>query len=143
VTSSDPTRSRDRWQPLRELLAEVEAEIENMYVARGLHDIRTRYVHPLSAPGTESISPSRRCPFLEAEWRATEQAVAELEDEVVPHSLGQAVIAATQAQRRRSTTDRILDVLGGATPAQPLDDRKPGRQEATGQVDGPDNDEAD
>jgi len=186
VTASDPTRSRDRWQPLRELLAEVEAEIENFYKTRGLHDIRTRYVHPLirlahtgpltirelaeslghthsamsqtlagmrreglidSVPGedarTRRITLTERArsllPFLEAEWRATEQAVAELDDEVMPHSLSQAVIATTEALRRRGMTERISDIIGGAMPLQPPDEEKAARRETTGQAHDPDN----
>jgi DNA-binding MarR family transcriptional regulator len=190
VTSSDPTRSRDRWQPLRELLAEVEAEIENVYKARGLHDVRPRYVYPLirlahtgpltirelaeslgrthsaisqtlagmrreglidSGPGedarTRRITLTERgrslVPFLEAEWRATEQAVAQLDDEVMPHSLSRAVIATTEALRRRSMKERISDLIGDAMPPQPPDDQKAARQETAGNAGDPDNDEAD
>lgn len=189
MTSSDPTRSRDRWQGLRELLAEVEAEIDNVYKARGLHGMRPRYVYPLirlahtgpltirelaeslghthsamsqtlagmrreglidSVPGvdarTRRITLTERArslvPFLEVEWRATEQAVAELDDEVMPHSLSRAVIATTEALRRRGMKDRISDIIGGVTPPQPPDDQKAAQRETTGQAGGPDNDEA-
>ncbi|MBA8827772.1 DNA-binding MarR family transcriptional regulator [Saccharopolyspora lacisalsi] len=158
---------------LRELLAEVEAEIENVYKARGLHDMRSRYVYPLirlahsgpmtirelaeslghthsatsqtlagmrreglidSVPGedarTRRIMLTERArslvPFLEAEWRATEQAVAELDDEVMPHSLSRAVAATTEALRRRGMKDRISDIIGAATPPQPPDDNDSG-----------------
>ncbi|MFS8103302.1 MarR family transcriptional regulator [Lentzea alba] len=165
MTSSDPTRARGRWLALKELLAEVEAEIEDVYQARGLPDMRPRYVYPLirlahtgpltirelaeslghthsamsqtlaamrrdglvdSVPGvdarTRRITLTERArslvPFLEAEWRATEQAVAELDDEVMPHSLSQAVTATREALRRRGMKDRISDILDAASPAE-------------------------
>jgi DNA-binding MarR family transcriptional regulator len=171
VTSSDPTRSRDRWQPLRDLLAQVEADIEAVYTARGLHGVRPRYAYPLirlahtgpltirelaeslgrthsaisqtlagmrreglveSEPGqdarTRRITLTERgrslVPFLEAEWRATEQAVARLDDEVAPHSPSRAVVATADALRRRSMADRISDLIGDAAPPPPPDDRQ-------------------
>ncbi len=182
VTSLDPTRSRDRWQPLRELLAEVEAEIENVYRARGLHDVRPRYVYPLirlahtgpltirelaeslgrthsaisqtlagmrreglisSEPGedarTRRITLTERgrslVPFLETEWRATEQAVAQLDDEVMPHSLSRAVMATAEALRRRSMEDRISDLIGDAMPPRPPGGQPAARREASGSSD--------
>jgi DNA-binding MarR family transcriptional regulator len=161
---------RGRWAALRELLAAVEAEIEDVYKARGLPDMRSRYVYPLirlahtgpltirqlaeslghthsatsqtlagmrreglidSVPGedarTRLITLTERAralvPFLEAEWRATEQAVAELDDEVMPHSLSLAVAATAEALRRRGMKERISDIIGGATPPEPADDR--------------------
>lgn len=190
MTSTDPTRSLDRWQPLRELLADVEAEIENVYKARGLHDVRPRYVYPLirlahagpltirelaeslgrthsaisqtlagmrreglidSAPGedartrriTLTVRGRSLVPFLEAEWRATEKAVAQLDDEVMPHSLSRAVIATTEALGRRSMRDRISDLIGDAMPPQLSDDQKTAPQERAGHANGSDNDEAD
>ena len=50
-------------------------------------------------------------PFLEAEWRATEQAVAEL-DEEIPYALSQVVRDLEAALARRSFHDRIADRLG-------------------------------
>ncbi|MFR9807352.1 MarR family winged helix-turn-helix transcriptional regulator [Pseudonocardia sp. RS010] len=166
MTSSDPTRSRDRWQPLRELLAAIDAEIEDVYNARGLHGVRPRYAYPLirlahtgpltirelaeslgrthsaisqtlagmrreglidSEPGTDArtrrITLTERgralVPFLEAEWRATEEAVAQLDDEVMPHALSQAVTATAQALRQRSMKDRISEQIGDAMPPPP------------------------
>ncbi|MFF4986308.1 MarR family winged helix-turn-helix transcriptional regulator [Streptosporangium saharense] len=49
-------------------------------------------------------------PFLEAEWRATEAAVAELDDEV-PHPLSAVVTALEDALERRSMKERILSHL--------------------------------
>lgn len=49
-------------------------------------------------------------PFLEAEWRATERAVAELEAEI-PYSLTQVVQDLETALARRSFHDRIVDNL--------------------------------
>jgi DNA-binding MarR family transcriptional regulator len=50
-------------------------------------------------------------PFLEAEWRATEQVVAELEAEI-PYALSQVVRDLEAALARRSFHDRIADRLG-------------------------------
>nr|WP_211362012.1 MarR family transcriptional regulator [Pseudonocardia cypriaca] len=47
-------------------------------------------------------------PFLEAEWRATEEAVAELEAEI-PYALSQVVRDLQAALARRSFHDRIAD----------------------------------
>jgi DNA-binding NarL/FixJ family response regulator len=41
---------------------------------------------------------------------ATERAVAQLDDKVMPRSLSRAVIATTEALRRRSMNDRISDL---------------------------------
>lgn len=49
-------------------------------------------------------------PFLEAEWRATEEAVAELDAEV-PYALGQVARDLEAALARRSFHDRIADRL--------------------------------
>ncbi|WP_440069205.1 MarR family winged helix-turn-helix transcriptional regulator [Streptosporangium sp. OZ121] len=46
-------------------------------------------------------------PFLEAEWRATEAAVAELDDEI-PHALSAVVAELERALERRPMRDRIL-----------------------------------
>jgi DNA-binding MarR family transcriptional regulator len=50
-------------------------------------------------------------PFLEAEWRATEQVVAELDAEI-PYALSQVVRDIEAALARRSFHDRIADKLG-------------------------------
>jgi DNA-binding MarR family transcriptional regulator len=52
-------------------------------------------------------------PFLEAEWRATEQVVAELEAEI-PYALSQVVQDLQAALARRSFHDRIADRIGDA-----------------------------
>jgi hypothetical protein len=49
-------------------------------------------------------------PFLEAEWRATEEAVAELEAEV-PYPLTDVVRDLNAALQRRSFHDRITEHL--------------------------------
>jgi DNA-binding MarR family transcriptional regulator len=56
-------------------------------------------------------------PFLEAEWRATEQAVAELEAEI-PYALSQVVRDLEEALKQRSFHDRIAQHLAEA-PDQP------------------------
>ena len=57
-------------------------------------------------------------PFLEAEWRATEQAVAELEAEI-PYPLSQVVRDLQAALGRRSFRDRIAEHLAGAQDPLP------------------------
>ncbi len=49
-------------------------------------------------------------PFLEAEWRATEEAIAELDAEL-PYSLARAVRDMEQALRARSFRDRVAERL--------------------------------
>lgn len=160
---SDPTREPDRLQPLRELLAAMDAEIEQVYRSRGLDGVRPRYAYPLirlahtgpltirelaeslerthsalsqtlagmrreglvtSEPGpdarTRQVALTDRgralVPFLEAEWRATEAVVAELDDEALPHAPSVAVTSVRAALERRSMRDRIADHLGDAMP---------------------------
>jgi DNA-binding MarR family transcriptional regulator len=74
-------------------------------------DARTREV-ALTARAREIT------PFLEAEWRATERAVAELEDEI-PYALSQVVQDIEAALDQRSFHDRIVASLEqpGETPA--------------------------
>ncbi|MBO2463474.1 MarR family winged helix-turn-helix transcriptional regulator [Actinomadura violacea] len=55
-------------------------------------------------------------PFLEAEWRATEAAIAELDDEA-PHPLSAAVTELENALARRPMRERILLHLDGLLPA--------------------------
>lgn len=55
-------------------------------------------------------------PFLEAEWRATEAAVAELDDEI-PHALSAVVAELERALERRPMRDRILAHLDEPLPA--------------------------
>lgn len=66
-------------------------------------DARTRRV-ALTERGRELV------PFLEAEWRATEAAVAELDDEV-PHALSTVVAELELALERRPMRERILAYL--------------------------------
>jgi DNA-binding MarR family transcriptional regulator len=54
-------------------------------------------------------------PFLEAEWRATETAVAELDDEV-SHPLSAVVAELARALERRPMRDRIGSHLAGLLP---------------------------
>lgn len=163
----DPTAQPGRWRPLNRLLAALDAEIAEVYAARGVHGVRPRFAYPLirlahagpltirelaasldrshsamsqtlasmrreglvdSAPGpdarTRRITLTERgrslVPFLEAEWRATEQAVAELDDEV-PHALSAVVAELERALERRPMRARILDHLDAdaAAPAAP------------------------
>jgi len=71
-------------------------------------------------------------PFLEAEWRATEAAWAELDAEV-PYPLGRVVEDLRQALTRRAFATRVNDHLGdpsqafAATPATQAGPPGPGR----------------
>ncbi|MEV0780695.1 MarR family winged helix-turn-helix transcriptional regulator [Streptomyces sp. NPDC050433] len=47
TSSADPTALPDPWQPLHTLLAAVDAEIEQVYVARGIEGVRPRFAYPL------------------------------------------------------------------------------------------------
>ncbi|MDT0270392.1 MarR family transcriptional regulator [Streptomyces sp. DSM 44915] len=47
MTSSDPTAVPDPWRPLHQLVAEMEAEIEQVYLARGIEGVRPRFAYPL------------------------------------------------------------------------------------------------
>jgi DNA-binding MarR family transcriptional regulator len=49
---------------------------------------------------------------LAAEWRATEAAIAELEDEI-PYALGKVVLDLEKALQRKSFHDRIAEKLAG------------------------------
>lgn len=72
---------------------------EGLVESRPGRDARTRLVH-LTDAGRELV------PFLEAEWRATEDAVAELEAEV-PYPLTRVVEDLNRALTRRSFRDRV------------------------------------
>lgn len=74
-------------------------------------DARTRTVS-LTARGRETV------PFLEAEWRATEASVAELETEL-PYPLTRVVADIADALARRSFRDRIVAHLPGAAGDRP------------------------
>ncbi|WP_327730080.1 MarR family transcriptional regulator [Streptomyces sp. NBC_00487] len=47
MTFSDPTAVPDPWQSLHELLATMDAEIEQVYVERGIEGVRPRFAYPL------------------------------------------------------------------------------------------------
>lgn len=74
-------------------------------------DARTRLV-ALTDGGRGTV------PFLEAEWRATEDAVAELEAEV-PYPLTSVVVDLRDALDRRSFHDRIVAHLRTAQAGRP------------------------
>ncbi|MBW5421385.1 MarR family transcriptional regulator [Streptomyces sp. BG9H] len=135
----------------------MDAEIEDVYVSRGIEGVRPRFAYPLirlahtgpltirelahslnrshsaisqtiaamrkeglvtSEPGpdarTRRIDLTERgralVPFLEAEWRATHAAVAELDAEV-PYALTAVVEELRRALDRRSMRQRILHHL--------------------------------
>jgi DNA-binding MarR family transcriptional regulator len=69
-------------------------------------DARTRVV---------TLTPKGRAlvPLLEAEWRATEAAIADLEDEI-PHPISEVVLDIQKALAQRSFHDRILEHLEDA-----------------------------
>ncbi|MEV0041273.1 MarR family transcriptional regulator [Streptomyces sp. NPDC050804] len=47
MTSSDPTVLPDPWQSLHKLLAAMDAEIEQVYIERGIEGVRPRFAYPL------------------------------------------------------------------------------------------------
>ncbi|MFF1255576.1 MULTISPECIES: MarR family winged helix-turn-helix transcriptional regulator [unclassified Streptomyces] len=47
MTSTDPTALPDPWQSLHQLLAVMDAEIEQVYVERGIKGVRPRFAYPL------------------------------------------------------------------------------------------------
>ncbi|MCX5079426.1 MarR family winged helix-turn-helix transcriptional regulator [Streptomyces sp. NPDC056121] len=47
MTSTDPTALPDPWQSLHQLLAAMDAEIEQVYVERGIEGVRPRFAYPL------------------------------------------------------------------------------------------------
>ncbi|MEK0099698.1 MarR family transcriptional regulator [Streptomyces sp. A475] len=47
MTSPDPTLLPDPWQSLHQLLAAMDAEIEQVYVERGIEGVRPRFAYPL------------------------------------------------------------------------------------------------
>lgn len=47
VTSTDPTALPDPWQSLHQLLAAMDAEIEQVYIERGIKGVRPRFAYPL------------------------------------------------------------------------------------------------
>ncbi|MET7926017.1 MarR family transcriptional regulator [Streptomyces sp. NPDC005349] len=47
MTSTDPTVVPDPWQSLHQLLAAMDAEIEQVYVERGIKGVRPRFAYPL------------------------------------------------------------------------------------------------
>ncbi|MFD4711199.1 MarR family winged helix-turn-helix transcriptional regulator [Streptomyces sp. NPDC058430] len=47
MTSIDPTMLPDPWQSLHQLLAAMDAEIEQVYVERGIKGVRPRFAYPL------------------------------------------------------------------------------------------------
>ncbi|WP_372348368.1 MarR family winged helix-turn-helix transcriptional regulator [Streptomyces sp. KL116D] len=47
MTSPDPTALPDPWHSLHELLAVLDAEIEQVYLDRGIEGVRPRFAYPL------------------------------------------------------------------------------------------------
>ncbi|MGX1670671.1 MarR family winged helix-turn-helix transcriptional regulator [Streptomyces sp. NPDC055400] len=47
MTSPDPTALPDPWHSLHELLAAMDADIEQVYVERGIKGVRPRFAYPL------------------------------------------------------------------------------------------------
>ena len=76
---------------------------EGLLLTRRGQDGRTREVD-LTDDGRALV------PFLEAEWRATERSLADLEAEI-PYPLSQVVRDVEQALARRSFHDRIVEHL--------------------------------
>lgn len=97
---------------VRELAAEID--VTHSAMSQTVAALR-RQGMVATAPGsdarTRTVSLTGRgrgtVPFLEAEWRATEASMAELEAEL-PYPLGRVVTDIADALRRRSFRDRIV-----------------------------------
>ena len=76
---------------------------EGLVISRTGADARTREIH-LTEKARELV------PFLEAEWRATENVIAELEAEI-PYPMNQVIRDIGQALARKPFYDRLLEHL--------------------------------
>lgn len=157
MTSADPTRE-SRLKQLFEVLADMDAAINEAYRERGQGQVRSRFVLPLVrlhhlGPMTitelahelerthsalsQTITQMRQAelvtseagadgrtrvvtlteqgralvPLAEAEWRATEAAVTELEEEL-PYALSRVAADLADALSRRSFAQRLEAHLG-------------------------------
>lgn len=100
---------------IRELAAAVEvthsAMSQTVTALRNDGFVTTRRGRDARTRVVELTDKARRLlPFLEAEWRATEQAAAELDAEL-PYAFTRVVRDMEEALRRRSFRDRIADQL--------------------------------
>jgi DNA-binding MarR family transcriptional regulator len=112
---------------IRELAGEVEVSHSAMsQTVTALRRHRLVTTSPGADARTRQVSLTDRgralIPLLEAEWRATEQAIHELEREL-PYPLTRAVADLATALRHRSFYDRILDHL--VEPADPAPPARP------------------
>ncbi|MGW6460464.1 MarR family winged helix-turn-helix transcriptional regulator [Streptomyces sp. NPDC055078] len=77
MTSSDPTAVPDPWQSLHQLLATLDAEIEQVYVGRGIEGVRPRFAYPLiRLAHTGPLTIRRLAESLDRSHSATSQTVA-------------------------------------------------------------------
>ncbi|MFF8386981.1 MarR family winged helix-turn-helix transcriptional regulator [Streptomyces kanasensis] len=82
MTHSDPTLLPDPWQPLHELLAAMDAEIEQVYRERGIEGVRPRFAYPLiRLAHTGPMTIRRLAESLGRSHSATSQTVAALRKE--------------------------------------------------------------
>lgn len=156
--TNDPTREVSRWDRLFALIKQMDQEIEELYVRRGVDGIRSRFVMPLirlaheepltvsqlahslesthsatsqtvtamkkqgfltSSPGSDArtqvltLTDHARelIPLLEAEWRATNAVVADLDDELkgAVTALSENLSAALSQRSMSARLDHQLD----------------------------------
>ena len=135
MTSVDPTRSPSRWDGLFALQRRMDAEIEDLYVRRGVAGVRSRFVRPLirlAHDGPQTIS--TLAASLGQTHSATSQTVAAMRREGLVETAPGAdrrsqVVALTQRSRDalplmeaewRATNAVVAaldDELGGAVTA--------------------------
>ena len=133
--SADPTEQGGTWRPLRLLLAAMDADIARIYAEARItelaesvqrtHSATSQKVAAMRAAGlvrtatgadarTKKIiltAKARRIAAkLAAEWRATEAAVADIENEI-PYPISRVVTDIEAALRRQSFHDRIAEKL--------------------------------
>ncbi|MFY1677618.1 MarR family winged helix-turn-helix transcriptional regulator [Streptomyces sp. WMMC905] len=82
MTSTDPTTRPDPWLPLHRLLADLDAEIEQVYTAHGVDGVRPRFAYPLiRLAHTGPLSIVELADALGQTHSATSQTVAALRKE--------------------------------------------------------------
>ncbi|WP_420111581.1 MarR family winged helix-turn-helix transcriptional regulator [Pseudactinotalea sp.] len=74
--TSDPTRDPGRWDTLFSLLKQMDSDIEDLYVRRGVEGVRSRFVRPMIRLAHEGpLTIAALAASLEATHSATSQTV--------------------------------------------------------------------
>ncbi len=76
AVTSDPTRDPGRWDTLFSLLKQMDSDIEDLYVRRGVEGVRSRFVRPMIRLAHEGpLTIAALAASLEATHSATSQTV--------------------------------------------------------------------